>query len=363
MVKPRDIFFMNMALKIAEKSRGMTSPNPLVGAVLVKNGRIIAAEYHKKAGGLHAEALAILSAGPKAKGSTLYVTLEPCCHTIKKTPPCCPAISSAGIRKVFIAMRDPNPEVSGKGIKTLREQGIEVVEGVLEEKARRQNEAYTKFIITGRPFVTLKLAMTLDGKIATPEGESKWITSEKSRMIVQKMRRANDAVMSAIGTVLADNPRLTCRIKSACQPARIIIDPDLDTPLDFNVASTPPRTIIVTSVKDDPKRDLFADRGVEFIHYKGQKVDLPWLMGRLGSLGMTSIIIEAGSSFSAAALMAGIVDRVVFFIAPKIIGGRCSVPVIGGEEFRKLAEAIRISDMTMKKVGEDIMIEGYVKPS
>jgi len=356
----KDEFFMNQAIRLAEKSRGMTSPNPMVGAVLVKQGRVIAAEYHKKAGDLHAEALALLKAGPRAKGSTLYVTLEPCCHTAKKTPPCCPAILNAGIKRVVVAMRDPNPEVSGRGINSLREQGIDVVEGVLREKALKQNEAYCKFILAGRPFVTLKCAMTLDGKIATPAGESKWITSEKSRTEVQKMRSCSDAVLTAIGTVLADNPRLTCRLKDAHQPARIIVDPDLDTPFDFNVTATPPRTIFVTSVQDGPKRELFKQRGIEFITFRGEKADLPWLMERLGSRGITSVLIEAGSSFSAAALMSGIVDKVAFFIAPKIIGGSRSMPVIGGEKFLALSEAVRITGMTVRRVGEDLMVEGYV---
>lgn len=351
---------MNQALRLAERSRGMTSPNPLVGAVLVKAGRIISAEYHKRAGDLHAEALAIQKAGLEARGSTLYVTLEPCCHTGKKTPPCCPVILDAGIKEVVVAMRDPNPKVSGRGIKTLMDNGVRVIEGVLEEKARRQNEVYCKFITTGRPFVTLKCAMTLDGKIATPEGESRWITGEKARVVVHRMRGAADAVMTAAGTVMADNPKLTCRNKSGRQPARIIIDSGLDTPIDFNVASAPPRTIFVTASSDDEKKKAFLGRGVEFIGYEGPRVDLPWLMERLGSMGITSVLIEAGSSFNAAALMAGIVDKVVFFIAPKIIGGRLSIPVIGGESFLNLADAIQISNMTVKKVGEDLMVEGYV---
>jgi diaminohydroxyphosphoribosylaminopyrimidine deaminase / 5-amino-6-(5-phosphoribosylamino)uracil reductase len=359
----KDIFFMNQALKLAERSRGMTSPNPLVGAVLVKNGKVLAAAYHKRAGDPHAEALAILKAGTKAKDSTLYVTLEPCCHTGKKTPPCCPVILKAGIKKVVIAMRDPNPKVSGRGVKALRTQGVDVIEGVLEEKARKQNEVYSNFMTNGRPFVTLKCAMTLDGKIATPEGESKWITCEKSRTLVHKMRGSVDAVMTSVGTVLADNPRLTCRVKSAHKPARIIIDPELDTPLDFNVASTPPRTIFVTSIQDDRKKVLLKERGAEFVEFEGPKINLSRLMRELGGMDITSVMIEAGSSFSASALMAGIVDKVVFFIAPKIIGGYRSIPAIGGESFLKLADAIRISDMTVKKIGEDIMLTGYIKAS
>jgi diaminohydroxyphosphoribosylaminopyrimidine deaminase/5-amino-6-(5-phosphoribosylamino)uracil reductase len=355
-----DIFYMKQALKLAEKARGMTSPNPLVGAVLVKAGKVVAAEYHKRAGDLHAEALALLKAGKKAGGSTLYVTLEPCCHTAKKTPPCCPAILSAGVKRVVVAMRDPNPKVSGMGLKTLRDNGIEVVEGILEDKAARQNEVYCKFIRTGRPFVTLKCAMTLDGKIADAEGESKWITGEKARRVVQKMRGASDSVLTAIGTVLADNPRLTCRIGPSRQPARIVVDTDLDTPIDFNLTSTPPRTIFVTSAQDCPKRELFRDRGIEFISFSGNRVDLPRLMEELGSRGITSTLIEAGSSFSSEALMSGVVDKVVFFIAPKIIGGARSIPAIGGDVFLRLADAIPVSDMSARMVGEDLMVEGYV---
>lgn len=356
-----DIFFMKRALRLAEKARGMTSPNPLVGAVIVKNGRIIAEDFHKKAGELHAEALAILKAGGKAKNATLYVTLEPCCHTDKRTHPCSPAIIKSGIKKVFVAMRDPNPKVSGKGIQELRGHGITVVEGVLEEKARKLNEVYCKYITTKRPFVILKAAMTLDGKIATPEGHSKWITGERAREIVHRMRCSADAVMTAVGTVKADNPELTARAGCGRQPVRIIIDPDLETPLDFKVSTVPPATIFVTRRKDGEKKRELQARGIQFIEHEGRKVDLAWLMGRLGSMGITSVMIEAGSSFNACSLREGIVDMVVFFIAPKIICGKASIPVVGGEPFPKLEDALRLSDVTVRKVGEDIMIEGYLR--
>ncbi len=360
LVTEKDVFFMKRALRLAEKARGMTSPNPLVGAVLTKNGKIIAEDYHKKSGEPHAEALAILKAKGKAKDAALYVTLEPCCHTDKKTPPCCPSIVKAGISKVFVAMRDPNPKVSGKGIKMLRDHGLIVIEGVLEDKAKKLNEAYCKFIATNRPFVTLKAAMTLDGKIATPEGESKWITGETARKIVHQMRCNSDGVMTAIGTVKADNPELTSRVKCSRQPVRIIIDPALETPPDFNVCSVPPETIFVTRRGNDEKKSVLRAKGLHFIEFTGKRVELPWLMDRLGSMGITSVMIEAGSSFNASTLKAGIVDKVIFFIAPKIICGKASLPVVGGDFFIKLNDAIYLSDITVRMVGADIMVEGYI---
>ncbi|PNX52112.1 MAG: riboflavin biosynthesis protein RibD, partial [Thermoplasmata archaeon M9B2D] len=221
-----DVFFMKRALRLARKAEGHTSPNPLVGAIIVKDDTIIAEGYHKKAGLPHAEAEAIQKATKSLEGSTLYVTLEPCCHTDKRTPPCTSAIISSKIKRVVVAMIDPNPKVSGKGIKILQEAGITTNVGVLEEPARRLNEFYIKFIRTRVPFVILKTAMTLDGKIATPEGESKWITSEKSRDLVHRYRGRVDALLSAIGTVQADNPRFTTRIRGKKDPVRIIIDPD-----------------------------------------------------------------------------------------------------------------------------------------
>jgi diaminohydroxyphosphoribosylaminopyrimidine deaminase/5-amino-6-(5-phosphoribosylamino)uracil reductase len=360
-----DIIFMKRALRLAEKGRGMTSPNPMVGAVLVKNGRIIAEDFHKKAGEPHAEALVLEQARGRARNATLYVTLEPCCHTDKRTPPCSRTIINAGIKKVFIAMKDPNPKVSGRGIQELRNRDITVIEGILEEQAGKLNEVYYKFITTKRPFVILKTAMTLDGKIATPEGQSKWITGERARAIVHRMRCSVDAVMTAVGTVKADNPELTARIKCRRQPLRIIIDPDLETPLEYRVCKTPPGTIFVMrgQQKENEKKQELRARGIQFIEYEGRKVDLSWLIEQLGRMGLSSVLIEAGASFNASALKGGIVDKVVFFIAPKIICGRASISVVGGESFFKLEDALHISDLTVRKVGEDIMVEGYIKHS
>jgi diaminohydroxyphosphoribosylaminopyrimidine deaminase/5-amino-6-(5-phosphoribosylamino)uracil reductase len=329
--------------------------------VIVKHGRIISEAFHKKAGELHAEALAIQKASDKTAGATLYINLEPCCHTDKRTPPCCPAIIKAGIKKVFIAMRDPNPKVAGKGVAMLEKHGITVIEGLLETKAKKLNEVFCKYINSTRPFVILKAAMTLDGKIATPDGESKWITGEPARKVVHQMRCGVDAVMTAIGTVKADNPELTSRLKCSRQPIRIIIDARLETPLDFKVCTVPPETIIVTRKGNDEKKGAMKAKGIQFIEFEGDKVDLKWLMSKIGSMGISSIMIEAGSSFNASALKAGIVDKVVFFIALKLICGKASIPVVGGDFFMPLNAAIRLSDISVRKVGEDIMVEGYMR--
>ncbi len=361
---------MKKALKLAAKARGMTSPNPMVGAVLVKNSRIIAEDYHRKPGTPHAEALVIRKAGDKAKGSALYVSLEPCCHTDKRTPPCTKAIINAGIKKVFIGMKDPNPKVSGKGIKELEKAGIKTVSGILEEDALRLNEPYIKYIRTKKPFVILKVAMTLDGKIATPEGESKWITGEKARKEVHKIRAGVDAILTAIGTVKADDPQMTARnqgVKGSkgqeiMSPKRIVIDPDLKIPLNAKILKTPPESIVVTKiVTSKKKKQILQNRGIQIIEYKGRCLNLEWLMKILGEKGITSLLIEGGSSLNSYVLEAGIVDKVMFFTAPKIIGGERSFPAVGGKTFRRLADAHRLRDVKIKHIADDILIEGYLK--
>jgi len=357
----------------------MTSPNPMVGAVIVNDGVIVAEDYHKKPGELHAEALAILKAGDKAEGSALYVTLEPCCHLDKRTPPCTKAIIEANIARVLVGMEDPNPKVSGKGMRELKRHGIEVVEGLFKWEAQRLNEAYIKYITTSKPFVILKIAMTLDGKIATPEGQSKWITGEPSRRLVHKMRSSVDAILTAVGTVKADNPRLTARPgktgksvlsrNKARQPQRVVIDPLCETPLDYHIFDLPPETILIAkknigndrqSEVKQGKKQLLLDKGVEIIEYEGERVDLEWLMRKLGGRGIASVMIEGGSSLGSYALQDGIVDKVVFFIAPKIIGGRHSFPAIGGSVFRRIEQAYNIRDLRTRKIGEDVLVEGYV---
>ncbi|MEW6109352.1 MAG: bifunctional diaminohydroxyphosphoribosylaminopyrimidine deaminase/5-amino-6-(5-phosphoribosylamino)uracil reductase RibD [Nitrospirota bacterium] len=354
-----DEFLIRRALTLASRAKGRTSPNPMVGALVVKKGKIIAEGYHKKAGTPHAEVIAIDNAGPGAKGGALYVSLEPCCHKDKRTPPCTEKIISSGIRKVVIAMKDPNPKVSGKGIAELRNAGIEVISGFLEERARKLNEAYIKYITTGIPFVILKVAMTLDGKIATPEGQSKWITGEKARRFVHGLRSSVDAVMTAIGTVKADNPRLTARIKRGKNPIRIIIDPELEIPLNSNVLKVPPPTIIVTKA-NNMKADILLKSGINLIFFK-EKLEFNWLMKKLGEIGITSVMTEGGSSLNAHVIEEGIADKAMFFISPKIIGGKESFPAVGGKSFRRLDDACILRDIRTKHIGEDILIEGYVQ--
>lgn len=366
-----DRFFIERTLALAARARGKTSPNPMVGAVLVRTGRIVSEGYHRKAGTPHAEVIAIDSAGAKARGATLYVSLEPCCHKDKRTPPCTQKIISSGIRKVVIAMEDPNPKVSGKGIAELRNAGINVVSGILREKAEKLNECYIKHITTGMPFVVLKVAMTLDGKIATPEGESKWITGEKARRLVHKLRGEVDGLLTAIGTVKADNPRLTCRTGRNRNPLRIVIDPGLDISPDSCVLDTPPNTVVVASKpltgddqvnRREDKKKLLLGKNVRLMEYETEKVDLPLLMKDLGREGIISLLVEGGASLNSYCLESGIVDKVMFFIAPKIMGGRDSFGAVGGATFRRLAEAHRIGDTKIRRIGEDILIEGYLSP-
>lgn len=353
-----DEFFMKRAVTLAKKAEGFTSPNPIVGAVIVKNNTIIAEGYHKKAGSPHAEAEAVLEAGDNAVGSTLYVNLEPCCHLKKRTPPCTSAIINSGIKRVVVSMIDPNPLVSGKGLAALNKAGIDTSVGILEKTARKMNEFYIKYITTRRPFVILKTAMTLDGKIATPEGESRWITSEKSRRFVHKLRGRVDAVLSAIGTVGADDPLFTSRLKGTKNPMRVIIDPDLDIPYTSKVLNCPPPTIIVTG-KRNKRSEGLKKRGVEIMHYSGE-LDLNSLMVYLGKKGITSIMVEGGSSLASYALNGGIVDKIMYFVAPKIIGGKESYPAVGGRTYRTMKEAIKVKDLSIRRFGEDILIEGYI---
>jgi len=348
-------------LALARRAEGMTSPNPMVGAALVKHGRIISEGYHKKAGTSHAEVIAIDKAGMEAAGSTLYVSLEPCCHKDKRTPPCTEKIIAAKVRRVVIALKDPNPRVSGKGIEELRKAGIEVVSGILEEKARHLNEFYIKHITTSLPFVVLKVAMTLDGKIATPEGQSKWITGEKARKEVHRLRGKVDALLTAIGTIKADDPLLTCRTGRMKSPIRIILDPALEIKESANVLTCPPVTILVASERSSKKKqEQLQAKGVSIIEHVGSRVDLQWLMKKLGASGIVSVLVEGGSSLASSCLEAGIVDKVICYIAPKIIGGEKSFPAVGGKSFRSLQHAHALTRTTVRRIGDDFVIEGYL---
>lgn len=358
---------MRRCIVLARKASGLTSPNPMVGAVIVKGGKIISEAYHLKPGTPHAEALVLQKVGEKAKGAILYVNLEPCCHKEKRTPPCTQEIIKAGISEVVIGMVDPNPKVSGKGILELKNAGIKVRTGIIENECKKLNESYIKYIRTGLPFVTLKVAMTLDGKIATPDGQSKWITCEKSRTYVHKLRNDADVVLTAIGTVKADDPQLTSRIKNGKDPLRIVIDPELEIPLNARILNVPPETIIVTGALSMEKcndrilkkKEKLTHMGIRFIEYSG-KLNLKWLMTELGKKEIISVLIEGGSSLSSHALEDGIVDKVMFFIAPKIIGGRKSYPAVGGNSYRNLEDAYKIKNIKIRRFGDDILIEGYL---
>lgn len=358
---------MRMALKLAAKARGRTSPNPMVGAVVVKNGKVLSRGYHQKAGEPHAEAIALAKAGKAARRATLYVTLEPCSHTNKRTPPCTPLVMQSGVKRVVVAMIDPNPQVSGGGIKALRRAGIEVVTGVLEADAKKLNETFMKHVTTGMPFVTLKIAQTLDGRIATAAGESKWITGEDARLAGHRLRDRHDAILVGINTVLKDDPSLTTRIPGGRDPLRVILDTRLRIPLKAKVLvqRSSAKTLIAT-LDSMPKDRLGAllDAGADILIVKAKdgQVDLKDLMRKLGSFGVTSVLIEGGSAVNASALKSGIVDKVVLFAAPLLMTGADSLCSIGGASPARLSKAVRLHRMTSRWIGEDLMIEGYLRP-
>jgi diaminohydroxyphosphoribosylaminopyrimidine deaminase / 5-amino-6-(5-phosphoribosylamino)uracil reductase len=362
-----DSDFMKQALDLAENGRGFTSPNPMVGAVVVKDGRIIGRGWHQKAGGPHAEVHAIDDAGPEAEGATLYVTLEPCNHH-GRTPPCTKKILAAGIRRVVVAMDDPNPHVAGGGAEFLRQQGITVISGVCENDARRLNEFFITHVRKRRPFVILKTAATLDGRIATRTGDSRWVTGERARAHVHEIRHAVDAIMVGVNTILTDDPSLTTRRegdKPGVNPRRFILDTRLSVPDNAKVLRIPPAsdTVIVTGDSGaSEKRRKLADTGVEIMEAActGNRIDLAALMPRLAERGITSLLIEGGARVAASALVAGIVDKVCFFYAPKILGGDDGVPMCSGPGPERMDQCLRLRDIVVRRFDEDIMIEGYL---
>lgn len=362
---PQDIKFMKKALAIAGAVIGTVSPDPAVGAVLVKNGKIISTGFHDQHKTPHAEAFAIKKAGKKAKGADLYINLEPCCH-YGNNPPCTDTIIKAGIKRVYVSMKDPNPLVNGKGFRKLEKAGIEVIKGLLETEAEKLNEFFIKHITTRRPFVILKTAMSLDGKTATRQGESKWITGIDSRKFVHKLRSHVDAVMVGIGTVLKDDPLLTSRYtKYQKQPLRIILDSKARTPLSSKVVKDGSARTLIAVTEAAPSKNIAAleKAGCKIIRTKSANglVDLKDLMKILGKMNISSIMIEGGASTAGSAIENGIVDKITLFIAPKIIGGKDSVPAIGGKGISLLKNAVKISNIGVKNIGEDIIIEGYIK--
>jgi len=361
-LKADDEKFMRLALELAKK--GKTSPNPKVGCVIVKNGEIIGKGYHKRAGLPHAEVEAILDSGLKVRdlsGATMYITLEPCSHEGKgkRTPPCTRAIAASGISRYVIAMKDPNPRVSGRGIRFLRERGMTVETGVLEEQAREINAHYSKWITKGVPYVAIKMAMSADGKIATRTGESEWISCNKSNILVHKMRSKFDAVMVGAGTVKADDPRLTSRIKSGRDPIRIIVDSDLCLNPHAKFMRHGARIIIATSTlakKQKSKIEKFESLGARVLVCGMKEVDLNKLMRELGKLGIQSVLMEGGSELNGSAIEEGIVDKIYFFIAPIIIGGREAKGPIGGNGIERLGQKLKLKNVKMEKIGEDWLL-------
>jgi len=358
--------YINHAITLAKKGRGWVNPNPLVGAVIVKNGKVIGEGYHEYFGGPHAEINAIEKATESVKDATLYVTMEPCSHH-GKTPPCTEAIITSGIRKVVAGISDPNPLVNGKGLKILAGAGIEIRSAIGSAAVTKMNEAFLKYIVTGLPFCLLKTAMTLDGKIATVENASRWISGEDSRKYVHELRQENSAVMVGINTVLYDDPILNTRRihKKNKDPLKIIVDTTGRIPLESKVLQMNPQlTILATSDKIDPakKRDL-ERMGAQVLicPLKEGKVDLGYLMFSLGRMGIDSVMLEGGSSIAFSALMEGIVDKVISFIAPKIIGGAAAPSPVGGTGLPQMDEAIAVDNWNYKKLGSDILIEGYIR--
>ncbi len=356
---------MNEALRLAGRARGKTSPNPLVGAVLARNGRKIATGYHLRAGDPHAEVVALTKAGSDAKGSTLYVNLEPCCH-YGKTPPCADLIVKTAIKRVVVGTVDPNPLVAGKGIALLRQAGIEVDVGVLEDRCKQLNEVYLKFITTGIPFVTLKLAQTLDGKIAAKSGDSKWITGEKARRFAHKLRAQTDVVLVGRGTVQKDDPELTVRgVKPARKdrPIRVILDSGLQISPSAKVISSGSCETIVATTEAAPRarEKVLQNRGASIIRTRSHegRVDIGELLKILGERGLTSVLVEGGAEVAWEFASRRLFDRAVLMIAPKILGGRESVPSVSGAGFSAISDAIELSIHSVRRLGGDILVMAY----
>ena len=360
-----DFKFMKQALREARKGLGRTSPNPAVGAVIVRKGEVVARGYHRRAGLPHAEADALEKLEKTYPGDNLYVTLEPCNH-IGRTPPCTHAILKSGIKRVVIGMKDPNPMVAGGGCEFLKENGIEVVENVLETECRRLNEDFLKFTASGCPFVIAKSALTMDGWIATSSGHSQWITNNKSRQFVHRLRDRVDAVMVGIGTVLADDPSLTTRLKRGRgkDPLRIIVDTHLSTPLNGKLLTqnAPADTLIVTSEDAELEdQERFHANGVSTLlcPARAGKIDLEALMAKLGEMSITSLLVEGGASITGSMLREKLIDKFYIFKAPKILGGDDGIPMASGPGAKKMDGCLVLKEIKVRRFGDDVLIRGY----
>lgn len=360
---------MTRAVELARRGEGRTAPNPPVGALLVRDGGIVGEGFHPAAGQPHAEIYALRAAGDQARGADLYVTLEPCCHQ-GRTGPCSEALIAAGVKRVFYGCLDPNPQVAGQGIARLQAAGIAVAPVPLASTCRRLIAPFAKHILTGRPYVILKAAMTLDGQLATSGGESQWISSPASRERGHRLRDRVDAVLTGSGTVLADNPRLTVRLAEdgVRNPARVVLDGRLRTTPEAAVyaADAPGRRLLVTAdVHDERSLAPFRGAGVDVLCVPclEGRLDLTRVMAKLGSLGLQSILVEGGGILNAALLHAGQVDRLCLFVAPLILGGSDGLPLFSGPGTAQLAQALRLDELTIERCGDDLLLEGEIRCS
>lgn len=352
--------FMQLALENARATKGQTAPNPQVGAVLVKDGRIIGIGAHLKPGEPHAEIHALRMAGEKALGATAYVTLEPCSHH-GRTGPCAEALIQAGVKRVVIAALDPNPLVSGRGIALLENARIEVIQGICEQESTQMNEVFNKYIVTKRPFVTLKAASTLDGKIATHTGSSKWITSEAAREDVHQLRHVNQAILVGVQTVIADDPQLNTRLPGGRSPIRVVLDSTLRIPeharmLDDGQA---PVYIFAGAHASLSRKQQLEDRGAKVFITQGERPELTEVLDILGGLEISSLLVEGGGEVHASFISQGLADKLVLYIAPKLVGGASAPGFIGGAGVSLMDEAILLQDMTVEMLGPDLKLEGY----
>jgi len=362
----RDESFMKRALRLARKGRGRTSPNPLVGAVLAREDAVVAEGCHREVGGPHAEAEALTRAGREARGATLYVTLEPCNH-YGRTPPCAVAVAEAGVGRVVVGMRDPNPRVKGGGVEWLRDRGIRVDTGVLEEECRRLNQPFIKHCTLGLPWVTLKAAATLDGRIATRTGDSRWITNEESRRFVHALRCEADAILVGIGTVLADDPQLTARLKRSppCrQPARVVVDTRLRIPLESRLVRTARQVPVWVAAATDGESSEASERlreaGATVLRLpeKAGRVRLSALLEELGRRKVTSLLVEGGGGIHGSFLEEGLADELRFFYAPKVLGDSAATPMIRGGVRERMADAFAAYELKVRRFGQDVLLSG-----
>ena len=359
-----DEYYMKMALRLAQRGLGNTSPNPMVGALIVKGGKIIGRGYHKRFGGPHAEINAIREAKDDLNGATLYVTLEPCCHKGKKTPPCLDTLLKYNWKRVVIGTADPNPKVNGRSIEILRQKGIETKVGVLQEECRRLNEVYFKYIQTGTPFVTLKFAQTLDGRIATATGDSRWISSELSLKGAHRLRSLYDAVLVGVGTVLKDDPQLTVRLVKGRNPLRVVADSRLRIPLNSKILKDleiAPTTIVTTPQADREKASSLKRMGIEVLMVEEDSegmVDLKDLLQKLGKKNVSSVLVEGGATTITSFIRQELADTVIAIVAPKIMGK--GVEAVGDLGILKVDRALKLSFDKVYRKGEDVIIEARI---